>query len=302
MRSNRRPGLTRWAGLLLLAAAALLSGATLADVPATGETLAGRDLRLIDAILDAMPAQRPGRPDLYVVGFAGDGTETVFRNEVLYLERLMQERFQADGRVVTLVNHPDSLQEGSERPLATLDNLSRALAGIGEAMDPAEDLLLLFITSHGSADHQLVVQLPPLVDEGIGPQALADALEASGIRNRVLVVSACFSGGFLPPLRSPDGVVITAARKDRSSFGCGAASQVTYFGQAWLVDGLNRHDDFIAAFHDARKQVETREAGSAFAPSLPQIHVGERIGPVLDAWRDALQPGPPVAYPYGPAP
>src|SRR5690606_9904831 len=199
-------------------------------------------------------------PDLYVLGFAGDGTEDVFRNEVLYLERLMDDRFQAQGRVIGLVNHPDSLDDATARPLATLDNLSLALAGIGEAMDPGEDLLLLFVTSHGSEDHELVVELPPVVDDGFGPAELAGPIDASGVGSRVVVVSACFSGGFLPALRRPDAVVITAARKDRSSFGCGAASHVTWFGQAWLVEALNHQDDFIAAFRDARKQVAAREA------------------------------------------
>lgn len=295
MRSNPDRG-RAWRAGAAFALAGLFSCAAFAGTQAAGETLAERDRRLIAEALEAMPPQRPGQPDLYVLGFAGDGTEDVFRNEVLYLERLMDGRFQAGGRVIGLVNHPDSLDDDSARPLATLDNLSLALAGIGRAMDPAEDLLLLFVTSHGSEDHELVVELPPVVDDGFGPAELAGAIDASGVGGRVVVVSACFSGGFLPALRSPDAVVITAARKDRSSFGCGAASQVTYFGQAWLVDALNRHDDFIAAFRDARKQVAAREAEDGFAPSLPQIHVGERIGPVLEAWRDSLQPGPAVPY------
>ncbi|MGO1542074.1 MAG: C13 family peptidase [Luteimonas sp.] len=297
MTSRPSPGRCWYAGIVLAIAAAC-SGAAMAEAPVAEETIAGRDQRLIAQALDAMPPQRPGQPDLYVLGFAGDGTEDVFRNEVLYLEQLMNGRFQAQGRVIGLVNHPDSLDDASPRPLATLDNLALALAGIGAAMDPDEDLLLLFITSHGTEDHQLVAELAPFVEEGIRPAELAGTLDASGVRNRVVVVSACFSGGFLPPLRSPDAVVITAARKDRTSFGCGAASQVTYFGQAWLVDALNRQEDFIAAFSDARALVAQREEADTFTPSLPQIHVGERIEPVLKAWRESLQPGPAVPYPY----
>ena len=297
MKSRPRP-VRPWCAGIVLVVATLFAGTALAEAPAADETLAERDRRLIAESLDAMPPQRPGQPDLYVLGFAGDGTEDVFRNEVLYLERLMDGRFQTQGRVIGLVNHPDSLEDASARPLATLDNLSLALAGIGKAMDPDEDLLLLFVTSHGSEDHQLIADLPPVVEEDIGPVELSGAIDASGVRNRVVVVSACFSGGFLPALRSPDAVVITAARKDRTSFGCGAASHVTWFGQAWLVEALNRQDDFIAAFRDARKQVAAREAEDEFTPSLPQIHVGERVEPVLEAWRRSLQPGPAVPYPY----
>ena len=284
-----------------MAAAALLFAllASSALAAASGEeTLLERDRRLIAEALQTMPAQEPGRPDLYVVGFAGDGNEDVFRNEVLYLEQLMNARFQARERVIGLVNHPDSLDEDAPRPLATLENLQQALAGVGAAMDPEEDLLLLFLTTHGSEDHELVVDLPPLLEDGITADQLAGALADSGIRNRVVVVSACYSGGFMPALRSPTGVTITAARKDRTSFGCGAASQVTYFGQAWLVDALNQHDDFVAAFRDARKHVAAREAEGDFTPSLPQIHVGTEIEPVLDAWRQSLELGPPVPYPH----
>ena len=296
MKSNPSAG-RAWCAGLVLAVAALFSGTALGGDSTSEETIPERDRRLVTEALDAMPAQRPGQPDLYVVGFAGDGNEDVFRNEVLYLEQLMGARFQAQGRVISLVNHPDSLDEDAPRPLATLDNLDQALAGIGQAMDPEEDLLLLFITTHGSEDHELFTELPPFLDETIVPEDLAGAIEASGIRNRVVVVSACYSGGFLPALRGPDALVITAARKDRTSFGCGAASHVTWFGQAWLVEGLNRHDDFIQAFGDAKREVARREQEDGYTASHPQMHVGERIGPVLDAWRASIETGPAVAYP-----
>lgn len=298
MRSKPDGRRRAWCAGIVLAGAALFGCTTVGAHPPVDETIPERDQRLIAEALAAMPDQRPGQPDLYVVGFAGDGTEDVFRNEVLYLEQLMDERFQANGRVLSLVNNPDSLDEEAPRPLATLDNLARALAGIGQAMDPDEDLLLLFITTHGTEDHELVAELAPFVDEGITPEALASAIEASRIRNRAVVVSACYSGGFLPALRSPDALVITAARKDRTSFGCGASSHVTWFGQAWLVEGLNRHDGFIQAFEEARREVARREEAEGFSASYPQIHVGERIRPVLDAWRASVEPGPAVAYPW----
>lgn len=294
--------LRAWGATGVIAIAALASGVALAAPSTADETLAERDQRLIAEALEGMPPQRPGRPDLYVIGFAGDGTEDVFRSEVVYLEQLMDARFQAQGRVISLVNHVDSLDEDEPRPLATLDNLEQALAGTARAMDPGEDLLLLFITTHGTEDHELVAELAPFVDEAINPDGLASAIDRSGVGNRVVVVSACYSGGFMPALRSDDALVITAAREDRTSFGCGATSHVTWFGQAWLVDGLNRHDDFIAAFQDARIAVARREEEEDFAASDPQVHVGERILPVLEAWRGSFEPGPPVPYPWPPLP
>src|SRR5687767_2295973 len=135
--------MSRAAAAVAFACAALLvlsSPSSSADADAT---LAARDRKLLDAAFAAMPAQRPGLPDLYVIGFAGHGHEDVFRNEVLYLDTLMSARFGARGRVVTLVNHAGSLGD-APRPLATLDNLRDALARIGRAMARDEDLLLLF--------------------------------------------------------------------------------------------------------------------------------------------------------------
>lgn len=278
-------------GLVLLLAVLLPSSA------APGETLAERDRRLLDAAFAAMPAQRPGHPDLYVIGLAGDGHEDVFRNEVAWLERVADARLDAGGRVVRLVNHADSLGT-VPRPLATLDSLRAALAHAGAAMDRDEDLLLLFLTTHGTEDHELVLQLYPVVDGRITPEQLRAALDDAGIRRRVVVVSACYAGGFLPALRDPHTLAIAAARHDRTSFGCGSEASLTYFGRAWLVEGLNRGTDFIAAFEHATRAVARRERADAYPPSLPQIAVGDEIREPLRAWQSALPRTAPLPDPY----
>lgn len=259
--------------------------------------LARRDRALLEQQLATMPASRPGHPDLYVVGFAGDGNEDVFRNEVDYLDTLAARRLDADGRVITLVNHPDSLQR-HPRPLATLDNLRIALAGIGARMDRDEDLLLLYITTHGSDDHQLAVQLEGQLDTGISPKQLRAALDDAGIGYRVLVVSACYSGGFIPALRGPRTLVLTAARRDRPSFGCGSESTVTWFGRAWMVEGLNRDLDPLEAFQYAKRQITRRETVAGFEPSYPQSDVGADITERLRAWRATLPASSAIAYPH----
>jgi len=289
--------MSRAAAAVAFACAVLLvlsSPSSSADAEAT---LAARDRKLLDAAFAAMPAQRPGRPDLYVVGFAGDGREDVFRNEVIYLDALMSARFGARGRVVTLINHAGSLGD-APRPLATLDNFRDALAQIGRAMDRDEDLLLLFITTHGTSDNELVLQLYPLIDATLTPEQLRVALDDSGIRNRVVVVSACYSGGFVPALRGPDTLVITAARHDRTSFGCGSESVATYFGRAWMIEGLNRGTSFIAAYDHATRRIAQRERVDDYEPSLPQIAVGKNIARRLQAWQATLPEAPAVAYPY----
>jgi hypothetical protein len=250
--------------------------------------------------LNALQPQRPGVTDLYVVGFAGDASDDVFRNETLYLKQLFERRFDARGRVVTLVNNPDNLGEQPYAPLATYDNLYDTLAAVGKRMDRKEDALLLFVTTHGTEDHTLYVQVDQNEEDFISPQDLRQALDDAGIGNRIIVLSACYSGGFIPALRSPDTLVLTAARADRPSFGCGNTSNATYFGQAWLIDAMNRSDDLLAAFAIAKTAITAREKQDGELPSLPQQSLGRRIAPVLARWRAGLHAGPAVAYPYPP--
>ncbi len=108
-----------------------------------------RDRLLLADTLAKLAPQRPGVPDLYAVGFAGDSEENVFRNEVRYFESLMTQRFGARDRVVSLINHRDSLMT-APRPLATLDNLRSTLSALGKRMDPEQDVLLLFMTMRGT--------------------------------------------------------------------------------------------------------------------------------------------------------
>src|SRR5690606_24217445 len=128
------------------------------------------------------------------LGFAGDGDERVFANEVRHFARLAGERFDAGGRTLTLAN---SAHDPGGAPMATLTALAGSLDALADRMDPAEDVLLLYLTTHGSEDHQLLVQLGDLPLSQIEPADLAGVLEASGIRWRIVMVSACFSGGFL---------------------------------------------------------------------------------------------------------
>lgn len=250
----------------------------------------------LEAALAALAPQRPGTVDLYAVAFGGDASEDVFRNEVEYFERLFAQRFDARGRTLALLNHPAS---AAARPLASATNLERALAGIGARMDPAEDILFLYLTSHGSEEHELRVHQPPLPLDPLTPERLRAALDASGIRWRVLVVSACYSGGYVEALRDAQTLVLTAAHSERTSFGCGSDSEITWFGKAFLAAGLNRTDDFVAAFEHARTLIRGWERKEKIVPSKPQIAEGVQIAAQLQRWRAGFRTGPEL--PFAPA-
>jgi hypothetical protein len=260
------------------------------------ETVMAEQYERVDAALAALAPQRPGEVDLYLVAFAGDGNEAVFGNEVRYARDLFEQRFDGAGRVLVLANDPGTAET---RPLATLANLRRALAGIGARIDRGEDIVAVFLTSHGSEDHELIVSLDPLPLTQITPDALASAFEDAGIGWRIAIVSACYSGGFVEALAGDRSLVLTAARRDRTSFGCGADSEITYFGRAFLVQGLNRRDGFVAAFEYAKREIAKREADEGKTASEPQMASSAAIETQLVRWRDGIDLGGRVPFSAG---
>jgi len=275
------------------------SGEALVETPAaasagiSAEWVWNQQPRRVAEAVAALQAQRPGVVDLYTVGVAGDGNESVFRNEIEYLQSLTAERLDNAGRMVALVNHPSHV---AHAPIASVSNLRQALQGVAGVMDTEEDLLLLFITSHGSEDHRIQMAMSPLPLDPITPTELREMLDEAGIRWRVLVVSACYSGGFVESLRSPETLVITAARADRTSFGCGVQSEITWFGEAFLSHALNQTTDLFEAFRMAKRLISQRESEEGQLPSYPQIARGELIGGKLSEWQGQLRVGPPVAF------
>jgi len=252
---------------------------------------------LLDDAIAKLKPQTPGKVDLYVVAFAGDAEEDVFRNEAEYVEQLFTKRLDAEGHVLVLENNAATV---ATRPLATLTNLTWALDDIAKKMDPAEDILLVYLTTHGSRDHQLLVDLDPLPLDQIAPSDLADALQTKpGIRWKVLVVNACYSGGFVDALRDDSTMVITSARADRTSFGCGADSDITYFGKAFLAEALNKTASIPDAFAQAKKSVSEWEDADKEEHSEPQIASTRSIEAKLEAWQRGIHPGAPV--PFAPA-
>ena len=148
-------------------------------------------------------------------------------------------------------------------------------------MNADEDLLVLFISAHGDREHRLSAWQPPLELAPLTTTALARMLHDSGIKWRVVIVSACYSGGFVEPLRDDNTIVITAAAPDRTSFGCEAGRDFTYFGQAYFRDALTNTRSFTEAFEIARQLVTQQEAAERLPASMPQIWVGRAIAELL---------------------
>ncbi|XQE66598.1 C13 family peptidase [Pseudomonas sp. P3C3] len=232
--------------------------------------------RLLQQALDALPASTPA-VELYSLTLAGDGKQSVFLREADYVSKLLRERFGARGNV-TLSNHRDHL---ADRPLATRESLTRAVQALAERSGP-EDLVFLYLTSHGSRDHELHIDQPRLQLADLPASELAALLQPLRDRYKVVVISACYSGGFIPPLKDDRTLVMTAARADRVSFGCSEENDFTYFGRALFAEALNETDDLARAFELAKERVAEREQADDFEPSEPQLWAPR---PVLEHWK-----------------
>jgi len=160
--------------------------------------------------------------------------------------------------------HPDT------RPgLATLPAIA---AGLRRLAAQAPDGCLVYLTSHGSPDGAV------LGEWLIPPRSLARLIGgACGGRPTVAVISACFSGVFVPALRGPNRLVLTAARRDRSSFGCGESDRYPFF-DGCVLESLPVSADFVVLAARTRACVARREREEGMSPpSEPQTSVGARF-------------------------
>jgi hypothetical protein len=231
--------------------------------------------RLLDEALAAIPASTPAT-ELYGLALAGDGGQSVFLREADYVAGLLGKRFGARG-VLTLANHREHL---ADRPLATRESLARGLRALAQRSGP-EDLLFIYLTSHGSAEHRLSLAVPRLKLADLSASSLAELMRPLQERYKVLVISACYSGGFIPPLKDDKTLIITAARADRVSFGCSEEADFTYFGRALFGEALQRTDDLGKAFEIAKARVAERETAENFEASEPQIWAPSTV---LERW------------------
>jgi hypothetical protein len=242
--------------------------------------------RLMEAQVTALQPQRRGIVDIYFIGFAPYAGEDVFRKELEAIHPLMDERFDTAGRSLRLVSNAATLREF---PIATVSNLARALVAVGARMDADNDILVLYLTTHGSRNAVLATDLPPFDLYNLDPGTLRRLLDEAGIRNRVLIISACYSGTFIPALRDPHTLVMTASVADRPSFGCGTESSFTYFGDALFNHALRETRSFEQAFALALPRIQQREEAEGFEASRPQIAVGPAIRERLAAVEKRLE-------------
>jgi hypothetical protein len=238
---------------------------------------------LLQAEIARLAAQHKGETDIYAIGIAGWADQDVFIKELDGALAAIARVLPIRNHVLRLVNHRET---AASLPLANQSNFAAAVHAIGAVMDKDEDVLILLMTSHGD-DHGFALQLPGNVVTELTPQEVAATLDSEGIKNRVVIVSACYSGIFVPPLANDDSFVITAADKKNSSFGCAPERDWTYFGDALFRQSLQPGADFKSAFNRARVLIQGWELMDRVQPSNPQGRFGAaleaRLAPVFHA-------------------
>ena len=233
---------------------------------------------LIALVLTVVPSVSPTHavedaPRVSVVSFGLFGDQGVFRREAAGAAQVVAGRFGSG---------PVNVQYNSKKGGgATIEALAMSLQAAAKGMDAENDVLFLILTSHGSRDG-LAVKAGRLT-QTLTPSNLADMLARTSVRHKVVVISACYSGVFIPRLANPDVLVITAADANHPSFGCQDKAKWTYFGDAFFNVALRRARSLKEAFVVARALVRKRELREQFEPSNPLMAGGANVQPLLIA-------------------
>ncbi len=224
----------------------------------------------------APPAQAATPPHWLAVLVAGDDSLPVFDNAVGQMARVLQAGGAGSAEI-----HRFS---AARRAGTQLSIRSRVLAQIA-ALHPADgQACFVFLTSHGA--HGPGLYLAPRT-EFIDPAALDRALASGcGEAPTVAIVSACYTGNFArPPMMRPNRIILTAARADRPSFGCGAGQELTYYDRCLLQSLAARPDGWQGVVGKVRACVTRLETEGDEPASDPQSFIGRTVAnlPVPEA-------------------
>jgi len=206
-----------------------------------------------------------------VVAFGLFGDQDVFESEAKGAAEIAGRRFGGGAAIVRF--------NTKTRADATAETLAATLQSAAKGMNAGRDILLVILTSHGSPAG--VAVKTPGAAALLTPLDLFTMLDATHVRHRIVIVSACYSGVFIPPLADPDTLVITAADAEHASFGCRDGNTWTYFGDAFFNMALRQTADLPDAFALASVAVRKRETLEHFEPSNPQMAGGENVERML---------------------
>jgi hypothetical protein len=157
-----------------------------------------------------------------------------------------------------------------------------SLVGSAAAQAGPDDIMFVVISSHG-APRLLARKIGDSAPTAMSSRRLARLLQPLAGHRTVIVVSACYSGSLIGDLRAPERIIITAARADRSSFGCAPGNRHTLFGEAEVRAFGQQDRSLRQVFAAIRDDVARMESEERYQPSEPQVWVGARATDLYDA-------------------
>ena len=253
----------------LALALCVLAGCASSPLQGPGKTRSDALLQQQFSLADQQRRAKPQGRVIYA-GFAMHSQSRAFRADVVAAEKALTALDPA--AIVFKLDNP-VLGQVADWPYATLENMASVLRQVA-TLARAQDKVVILLSTHGNVD-MLGVNFDnkfyPYVDSRWLNQALA------GLRDKptLLLLSACFSGSFIEPLSSPSRVILTAAAKDRSSFGCQFESTNTYFVDALFNQSALQDWSVVQLMERAKVSIDARERGMKLSPSsLPQTFVG----------------------------
>ncbi len=215
-----------------------------------------------------------GKSEIFFVGFGSDATQDVFMKEAKHIQNVSDAYLGTNDRSMVMINNITTMDTV---PLATSTNLALSLAHISRKMNLEEDVLFLYLTSHGSSNHELSVNMWLLDLNDIRPEDIKAYLDEAGIRWRVILISACYSGGFIQKLQNENSLIFTAAAADKTSFGCVNENEFTYFGET-VFDQIKKGPYSLeASFKMAIEKIKQRELSENLPHSEPQLFIGNMM-------------------------
>ena len=223
--------------------------------------------------LDTLQPNRPGVVDVYVVSIGLD-SDPVFGREASEAAKVISRRYGAVGRTIFLTAGADDKSVGT--PQGSPPNLAITLAAVAGKMNLKEDVLILFATTHGDPVAGLAYRDGTNGVGMIAPKRMEVLLDGLGFERRMILLSACYAGVFIPNLTTENSIIVTAASSKRSSFGCAPGNDWTFFGDALINNALRKNQSFEKATDEAVALISKWETDLKLMPSRPQVFVGDK--------------------------
>ncbi len=167
-----------------------------------------------------------------------------------------------------------------DAPFAHLGSIDQTARDIASQARQG-DVVTILLSSHGYTD-LVAVEIGGQPTASILSRYLKTALAPLEKFPTVLIVSACYSGSMIEPLKAPNRIIVTAAAKDKVSYGCQPLANNTFFVDALFGSKLDADQNLTQVFEHTKELVAEREKKQKLDASSPQIFVGEKMQAYAD--------------------